>query len=216
MWADELGAAVEARWLAEPQLIPSLWLADRGVPPGTPGVGVGTDQLPDDAPDFFKTWAGRYGWSACAVLVARDWRGAVVGFQTRTIEPKAYNKYEVYPGVIPPLWGSDRALGAVWQSQHLILAEGPFDALACQLAGGRGVVATMGAAPGQGIKRWVRRLARRVTLLYDMDEAGREACRRMTMDLTEGGVIVSAPAYAAHDPWDLWVARPQALRGLVT
>jgi hypothetical protein len=47
-----------------------------------------------------------------------------------------------------------------------------------------------------------------------MDEAGRKACEKLRADLA-GKAIVSAPTYAAHDPWDLWRARPNVLRALV-
>jgi DNA primase len=115
--------------------------------------------------------------------------------------------------VSPLLFGLELAYVHVWASRHLIVTEGPFDAVAARQAGGRAVVATLSANPGQGTIRWVRRLAQRITALYDMDDAGRRGIDKLRKALP--GVLVSAPSYGAHDPWDLWISKPAVLTALV-
>ena len=43
--------------------------------------------------------------------------------------------------------------------------------------------------------------------------AGRKGAERIRRALPD--VMISDPKYLAHDPWDLWVSRPDALRALV-
>lgn len=215
MWADDLGARAEAAWLTPG--VPdthkaAAWLATRGVPQDTRSFGIGIGcELPADTPDHFRQWAERVDFANAAVIVCRNWYGMVSAFQARNVDDKLYLTYEVSPGGL--VWGADVALDHVWRTQHLVLAEGPFDALACRLAGAQGVIATLGALPGKNLVRWVGRLAKRITVLYDTDQAGREGVKRLGSDLPN--CIVSAPAYHAHDPWDLWITRPHVLRALV-
>lgn len=213
MWADDLGSACEQTYLNRVASHPAwAWIQDRGVP-AMPGIGLGT--LPElDYPPRFSNWAARVGWSDGVVLVIRDWLGRVVGFQHRRVDEKSYMTFPVYDiHLCPLLWGADAALERAWQTNHLILVEGVFDAAAVRLAGGDNVIATLMARPSQAAMRWVQRLARRVTVLYDMDEAGRKGCQTVRQQLPDR--IVSTPEYASHDPWDLWASRPQALRAIV-
>jgi DNA primase len=150
-----------------------------------------------------------------AVFPIRSFLGHTVGFVLRQTQEKRYIRYEVYSGTsIPMLWNADCAFPRIWETQHIIITEGVFDALAVKLAGAPNVVATLGANPSQLTMRWIKRLATRVTVLTDMDTAGRGAAKRYRALLP--GVVVSSPQFAAHDVWDLWVSRPGALQGLVS
>ncbi len=209
-WADNLAFACSQEWASNPEHPASLYLAERGVK--EPSVGIGVGALGDCPPEF-ATWAARHGWMRSVVCPVRTWLGTVAGFVVRNVDDKVYLRYEVYDGQsTPAFWGAETAFEAIVRTQHIILAEGVFDALACRYAGGQNVVATLSANPSQGMLRWVKRLAKRVTVLYDMDDAGRKGARSVSR---LEGLVVSAPTYGAHDPWDLWRTRPDALRALV-
>lgn len=213
MWADELAAALTGPADGHPG---RTWLRARGVPDDAPNVGAGL--LPEGIayPDEFTWWAQKFDWTAGAVLVSRNWNGLVTGFQTRHPAEKTYYKFEVYGGQrVPMMWGADLALDGAWATQHLIVTEGAFDALACYLAGARNVVATLSANPSRLMVRWMLRLAKRATILYDMDDPGRTASKKLAWQLRAAGLIVSEPNYNDHDPWDLWRSRPEALQALV-
>jgi hypothetical protein len=214
VWADELADACEGAWRAGADHQAAVWLTERGVPEREPGVGLGV--LPDlSYPAGFAEWARVKLWEESCILVVRSWTGQVVSFQMRHPAIKNYIKFEVFDGsTTPHLWGAERALEPLWASRHLVLAEGPFDALACRLAGAGAAVATLGAMASRVTQRWVVRLAKRLTILYDMDAPGRQAAARLASTFTAAGLVVSTPAYAAHDPWDLWRSRPDALRAL--
>lgn len=180
--------------------------------PVVSGVGVGVlPELP--YPDTFVRWSTRVRWPSAFILIIRDWSSRVVGFQARDVVQKGYETYPVYDIHISPLlWGADRAATTLWSSRSIILTEGCLDALACYLAGAEGVVATLMARPSKAALRWIDRLADRITVMYDMDEPGRDGCRRVKQAFPNK--IVSTPVYMAHDPWDLWKTRPQAFGAL--
>ncbi len=212
-WADVLGAACEQAFETRPNHPGTVWALDRGVPPVS-GVGVGAlpDILPGDLtyPDSFMRWATRVKWTESFILIIRDWSGRVVGFQARDVTQKGYETYPVYDIHISPLmWGADRAAKTVWQSRRLVLVEGCLDALACYLGGGEDIVATLMARPSKSALKWIDRLADHVICFYDMDEPGRDGCERVRRAFPNK--LVTAPKYAAHDPWDLWKTRPQFL-----
>lgn len=179
-----------------------------------PGVGLGVP-LPDGVPQPFRDWAARHQWGSSVVFPIREFLGQTVAFVIRHATEKTYLRFEVYDGASTPmLWNADRAFPSIWRHQHVVVTEGLFDALAVRSAGCPHVVATLGANPTTLNLRWLKRLATRVTVLTDMDAAGRSAAQKYR-DRLAPGVIVSTPEFGAHDVWDLWVTRPDALRGLV-
>jgi DNA primase len=154
----------------------------------------------------------------------RDQRGRVVGFGARRIEdgdesgPKYVNTPETplfHKGSL--VYGLDRALEAVRAGGHAILVEGYTDVIAAHQAGVRNVVAVLGTATTEEHAALLRRAgARRASLVFDGDEAGRRAAWRALHGLLpleielevatlEGGVDPcdvcvrgGAPAFLAH------------------
>lgn len=212
MWCDDLARACEQAFASDPHPATD-WLIARGVPRRyLPGVGVGVLPPLDYPPEFLR-WAERALWASSPVLVLRHWGGQVAGFQVRLTAEKRYDTFQTNPKVYPIIWGADVALARTWATRHLILTEGPFDALACRLAGAENVVSTLTAKPSRRVQAWIARLADRLTVLYDMDEPGREGAAEVRKLFPRK--FVSTPVFAAHDPWDLWVSRPEALKALV-
>jgi hypothetical protein len=207
-WADQLGAACEAMLVGSDDHPARAWVEDRGVP-AVSGVGLGV--WPElDYPEAFVKWALRVTWTSACILIIRDWSGRVVGFQARSIHVKGYETFAVYDNTVCPLlWGADRAAETVWTSRRLVLVEGAFDALACYLAGGTDIIATLTAKPSKAASRWIARLADTIICLYDMDAPGREGVEKVRKQFPTK--VVTAPRYAAHDPWDCWKTHPQYL-----
>jgi DNA primase len=120
------------------------------------------------------------------VIPIRDARGRVVGFGARRIDddgasgPKYVNTSETpwfSKGRL--IYGYDRALDDVRRGGHLILVEGYTDVMAAHQAGLAHVGAVLGTATTDQHAVLVRRAgARRVSLVFDGDDAGRQAAYR--------------------------------------
>ncbi len=163
--------------------------------------------------DFFR---GRM-----TIPIADD-RGRPVGFGARRLgdggggEPDGYRagpKYINTPET--PLfkksqlvYGLDLARDHVRRSGHLVLVEGYTDVMAAHQVGLRTVAAVLGTATTDEHARLVRRAgARRVTLVFDGDEAGGGATRKALAGLLPLEVdldVVRLPA--GVDPCD-WLLR---------
>lgn len=76
------------------------------------------------------------------------------------------------------LFGLDRAREAVASTGSLVVVEGYFDVMAAHQAGVRHVVATLGTALTPAHLEVIRRLVRRVVLVFDPDAAGVRAALR--------------------------------------
>ena len=113
----------------------------------------------------------------------RDLRGRTVGFGARrladgeTAGPKYVNTSDTayfHKGRL--IYGLDRALETVRRGGHLVLVEGYTDVMAAHQAGLAQVVAVLGTSTTEEHAALVRRAgARRVTLVFDGDDAGRAA-----------------------------------------
>jgi DNA primase len=111
-----------------------------------------------------------------------DVAGRIVGFGARILgpgEPKYLNSPDgplFHKG--RTLFGLDRAKETIRRDRQAVLVEGYTDVLMAHQAGRRDCVAGLGTALTQDHARVLRRFAERIVLLYDGDEAGREAARR--------------------------------------
>lgn len=144
----------------------------------------------------------------------RDVKGRCVGFGARRIDddqggPKYVNTPETvlfHKGRL--IYALDRALESVRKSGHVLLVEGYTDVMAAHQAGFTNVVAVLGTATTEDHAALVRRSgARRVSLVFDGDEAGRRATQRaltglLALDVTLD--VVRLPGGA--DPCDLLVS----------
>lgn len=153
--------------------------------------------------DFFR---GRL------LIPIRDQLGRTVGFGGRKLpgddEPAA--KY-VNTAETPLfkksrlIYGFDRALPLVRRTKHLILMEGYTDVMAAHQVGLLNAAAVLGTATTEDHAALVRRSgARRVTLVFDGDDAGLRAGLRAVTHLLPLGLeleVVLLPA--GKDPCDL-------------
>ena len=86
------------------------------------------------------------------------------------------------------LYGLDLALSEIRKSDHLLLVEGYFDVIALHQAGVMNAVASCGTAVSKEHALVIKKLAKRVTLVFDGDEAGRKAAQRCFESFLNTGV----------------------------
>ena len=153
--------------------------------------------------DFFR---GRL------MIPIRDLRGRTVGFGARrlaeadgpkyinTPQTELFNKSEL-------VYGLDRALGEVRRTGHLVLVEGYTDVMAAHQVGISIVGAVLGTATTERHAGLVRRTgARRVSLVFDGDEAGRQAALKALHGLLPLEVELDVAVIGGgEDPCDLLV-----------
>jgi len=142
----------------------------------------------------------------------RDRLGRVVAFGGRRLpgDERALGKYVNTPET--PLfhksrlvYGLDLAADAVRRSSHLVLMEGYTDVMAAHQVGLDNTAAILGTATTEDHAALVRRSgARRITLVFDGDEAGRRASARALAGLLPlGRTIDVATPPEGGDPCDM-------------
>jgi len=122
--------------------------------------------------------------------------GAVVGFGARALADEDNPKYLNSPETpvyhkSQYLYGLDAARRAVEPDGEVIVVEGYFDTIALHQAGMANTVATSGTALTADQARLLKRLAPRVALTYDGDDAGQEAMMRSLGALLAEGLEVA-------------------------
>ncbi|HTF88016.1 MAG TPA: DNA primase [Planctomycetota bacterium] len=164
--------------------------------------------------DFFR---GRL------MIPIRDERGRTVGFGARRLDdsdkqsPKYVNTTETevfHKGRL--IYALDQAQREVRSCGHMVLVEGYTDVMAAHQAGLRNVVAVLGTAMTDEHAALVRRSgAKRVTLCFDGDVAGRQATWRALNGLVALDIEIDVvrltfdatqePGETIKDPCDLLV-----------
>ena len=155
--------------------------------------------------DFFR---GR------VMFPVRDEKGRTLGFGARRLtdddpsSPKYINTPETpvfHKGRV--FYALDQALAHVRRAQHLILVEGYTDVMASHQADLRTVVAVLGTATTEDHAALVRRSgARRISLAFDGDEAGRKATVRALAGLLPLDVPIDVVRIPGdEDPCDVLV-----------
>ncbi|MCZ6598730.1 MAG: DNA primase, partial [Planctomycetota bacterium] len=106
------------------------------------------------------------------------------------------------------IYGLHEARDAVRRTRHLVLMEGYTDVWAAHQAGLTNTAAVLGTATTDEHAGLVRRTgARRVTVVFDGDEAGRKAARRALAGLLPTGAELDVvPLEQGEDPCDVLVA----------
>ena len=141
-------------------------------------VDVGLARRRDGSGELYAFFRGRL------MIPIRDQRGATIGFGGRVVGdddgPKYVNTSETryfHKGHV--IYALDRALEHVRARGHLVLVEGYTDVIAAHAAGLPNVGAVLGTATTEMHAALVRRAGtRRVSLVFDGDEAGRRAAWR--------------------------------------
>lgn len=167
-------------------------------------VETGLARRSDRNGDLYSFFRGRL------MIPIRTERGTTVAFGGRVVGdadgPKYVNTGETsyfHKGRL--IYALDRALDAVRRGGHLVLVEGYTDVMAAHAAGLPQVGAVLGTATTEAHAALVRRAgARRVSLVFDGDEAGRRAAWRgleglLHLDLT----LEVVPMPEGEDPADL-------------
>jgi DNA primase len=155
--------------------------------------------------DFFR---GRL------MIPIRDAKGRTVGFGARRLsdEDQAGPKYvnsadsELFKkGTL--IYALDRALPFVRKSAHIVLVEGYTDVMAAHQCGVANVVAVLGTATTDDHAALVRRAgARRVSLVFDGDEARRKAAYKALHGLLPLELEIDVVSLSGGiDPCDLFV-----------
>ena len=170
-------------------------------------IDTGLARRSDRGGDVYSFFRGRL------MIPIRDDRGQTVAFGGRVVGdddgPKYVNTPETryfHKGRL--IYGLDRAIDAVRRSGHLVLVEGYTDVIAAHVAGAQNVGAVLGTATTDMHAGLVRRAgARRVSLVFDGDEAGRQAAWRgleglLPLDVTLE--VVTLPQ--GEDPADVLMA----------
>lgn len=141
------------------------------------------------------------------IFPIKDHVGQACGFGGRVFlphdtRPKYYNSMEsnyFKKGKI--LYGFDMAKSEIQKQQTAIMVEGYTDCIAMYQHGFKNVVATLGTAGSSEHLQQLAKHAQKIYLLYDADEAGKQAIIRLTtacwqLDLDLKVVILPAD----HDP----------------
>jgi len=130
--------------------------------------------------------------------------GALVGIQIRSLEEKKYRFLQAKNvGHLPILYGTEKDYEFLWEKEEVFLVEGPFDRVALKrCTGDRAVFARMSKGAGGQMISFLSRYARRVWLVFDMDEPGRDATEKTERRFKDNTEVLSLE-YPAHDPADL-------------
>ncbi len=147
------------------------------------------------------------------MIPVRDLEGRTVGFGARRLDdsaggPKYVNSPETELFKKSRLiYALDRGLEAIRRSGHMVLVEGYTDVMAAHQMGLQNVVAVLGTATTAEHATAVRRSgARRISLVFDGDEAGSRATYKALHGLLPLGAeidVVRLPG--GEDPCDLLV-----------
>ncbi|CAK8053985.1 DNA primase [Eupransor demetentiae] len=110
-------------------------------------------------------------------------QGQVVGFSGRTLDPDNQIKYMNSPessffNKSQLLYHFDQAKSSIRTTKTAMILEGFMDVISANLAGEEIGVATMGTALTAYHVRQLARIAQKILLLYDGDEAGQKAAKR--------------------------------------
>ncbi len=123
-----------------------------------------------------------------------NFSGSVVGFGGRALEKSTQPKYLNSPDTKlfkkgDLLYGFHQAKRKIREEGSVFLVEGYVDLIMMHQAGLQNVVAPLGTAFTEGQARFLGRIAKKVTLVFDGDEAGFRAAYRAIPLLLEHGVI---------------------------
>jgi len=146
--------------------------------------------------DFFEYMSERI------VFPIFDVQGRIIAFGGRTIldrSPKYLNTPEtaVY-SKSANLYGLFQTLPVLRKERKIIVLEGYMDAIISQQFGVIGAVATLGTAFTQNQAKLVSRYSDFVTLLFDSDDAGKNASQKALEALAETGIECRVSALPEH------------------
>ena len=135
--------------------------------------------------------------------------GQVIAFGGRAMDEEDPAKYMNSPETIlysksRVFYGLNKTQKAIRKTETSILVEGYMDLLQLYQAGITNVLAVAGTAFTENHVHQIRKLTRKIILMYDGDSAGRDASVRAGYLLLRGGIeplIVSVPDDLDPDDW---------------
>lgn len=144
-----------------------------------------------------------------------DLRGRIVGFGARTLgdaKPKYLNSPETELfNKRSLLYGLPQAAQAMRQERSALVVEGYTDVLMLNQSGIKNSVATLGTAMTEGHLKSLSTYAEKIYLLFDPDEAGEKALRRVE-EMVRKGADLKVDVYVvrlSEDPAD-WLLEHSA------
>lgn len=209
-WLGSLAAACHQDLLRLPEAHPArVYLTRRNVTPDQISrfrLGYAGETVTVGGPQPFMVWAGRY-LHGRLVFPLTDVEGTIIGLQSRALDRKDYRQFFAYATTLYPyFFGLAQAIPEVWRTRQLVIVEGVFDCLAVSRLVPN-VVAVLTAGVPVACRRFFRRYVNLLTVLLDMDPAGRRGASRLVLD-PDRTYRIRVPAYPAHDPSEL-LARKQ-------
>ena len=126
----------------------------------------------------------------------RNEQGRIIGFSGRTLEKDPKGAKYVNSPETPlfrksqVLYALDRARRDIVEKREVIICEGQIDVIRCHQAGFTTAVAAQGTAFTEDHARVLRRYADGVVLVFDSDEAGRNAAIKTSGVFLQAGVAV--------------------------
>lgn len=174
-------------------------------------------RLPEgDLPDAFLRWSAHGEKLADTyVFPLTNALGEVKGLQFRAVDRSVRGYMDYFADETEPvLFGLGEAVKAMWKSERAILVEGTFDLFPIQRVAPE-VIATLTAKVTPQFARLLRRLARRVFISYDLDQAGRLGTSKFiraygkdydeVVDV-EYPQVTTVDGKVAKDPNEIWEA----------
>jgi DNA primase len=171
-------------------------------------VGLVVEQREGDTRRHYDRFRNRL------MFPIRDPQGRVVGFSGRVLAPETREAKYVNSPETPVfqkgriLYGMDRARPHILKTREALICEGQIDVIRCHQCGFVNAVAAQGTAFTPDHAGLVRRSADGAVLVFDGDEAGRQAVVKTARLLVAEGLAVRVAALpAGEDPDSLLRAR---------
>ncbi len=126
----------------------------------------------------------------------RNEQGRIVGFSGRTLLQDAKTAKYVNSPETPLfrkshiLYALDRARRDIVETREAIICEGQIDVIRCHQAGFKTAVAAQGTAFTEDHARMIKRYADGVVLVFDSDNAGRNAALKASVMFMQAGLAV--------------------------
>ncbi len=174
------------------------------------GVLAGRNEEGHGASAFYDRFRGRI------MFPIRNEQGRVIGFSGRTLLKDAKTAKYVNSPETPVfrksqvLYALDKARREIAEKREAIVCEGQIDVIRCHQAGFTQAVAAQGTAFTDDHARILRRYADGVILVFDSDEAGRNAALKASAVFLRAGLAVRVASLPTGEDPDSLILREGA------